>query len=96
MTYMWGGLVCRVTQGFLVLGGVGGGGEVGGVRQTRNLYMCVARCVSELPGARCILSHLSSSVRYRVTSQVFAQTDHRKHQPSVLKTLRPDIMGIFA
>lgn len=27
---------------------------------------------------------------------MFAQTDHRKHQPSVLKTLRPDIMGIFA
>lgn len=47
MTDMWGGLVCRVTQGFLVLG-LGGGG---GVRQTRNLYLCVSRCVSELPGA---------------------------------------------
>lgn len=46
MTDMWGGLVCRVTQGFLVLGLVGGG-----VRQTRNLYLCVSRCVSELPGA---------------------------------------------
>lgn len=55
MTDMWGGLVCRVTQGsFLVfvffLGG-GGGDGIGGVRQTRNLYLCVARCVSELPGA---------------------------------------------